>query len=65
MKNGTPRTVCNTTVSHCAINFKKMSNFATIHYLGNKNLETPENKNDTTLLRSRHKSNLCWQTIPK
>ena len=55
----------NTTISLCALNFKKMSCFATIHHLGNKSLETPENKKDPSVLRSHHKNNLCRQTIPK
>ena len=54
-----------TTKSLCALNVKKMSSFATIHHLGNKSLETPENKKDTSVLRSHHNNNLCWQTIPK
>ena len=52
-------------LSLCALNFKKLSSFATIHHLGNKSLETPENKKDTTVLRSHHKNNLCRQAIPK
>ena len=52
-------------LSLCALNFKKLSSFATIHHLGNKSLETTENKKDTTVLRSHHKNNLCRQAIPK
>ena len=43
----------NTTISLCALNFKKMSSFATMHHLGNKSLETLEK--DTSVLRSHHK----------
>ena len=52
-------------LSLCALNLKKLSSFATIHHLSKKSLETPENGKDTTVLRSHHKNNLCWQAIPK
>ena len=55
MKNGTPRTVCSTTVRFCALHFKKNDQFRNIHHLGDNSLETLENTQDTIVLRSHHK----------
>ena len=52
-------------LSLCALNFKKLSSFATIYHSSKKVWKPLKTKKDTTVLRSHHKNNLCRQAIPK